>query len=235
MKKKFWLVAALSLALCGLAACGGDTPPPVNPTDDPVSIAVTGESFEIIAGEFDPSAFTVEVTKASGQKESTPLTSDMLKAEQVAALVTAGSYTLDVSYLGLSTQFTLKVSDRLGLVLYWEADTRVLRMAIIGNPTGDYQKTGFAGFQIDLRYSGEFEGVTARLDGLQVSKKEDGMLRLLWASAENIEGPAEIVRLGFSEGGFSESDAVISLYDEEQNLVPCRVYYGNSYLEGAKL
>lgn len=61
------------------------------------------------------------------------------------------------------------------------------------------------------------------------------MLRLLWASAENIEGPAEIVRLGFSEGGFSESDAVISLYDEEQNLVPCRVYYGNSYLEGAKL
>ena len=232
MKRKFWLLAALSLALCGLAACGGgDTPP----TDEPVSIAVTGESFEIAAGEFDPAAFSVEVTKKSGAKESVPLTSDMLKAEQVAALDAAGSHTLDVSYLGLTTQFTLEVSDRLGLVLYWEEDTRLLRMAIIGNPDGDYQKTGFAGFQIDLRYSGEFEGVTARLDGLQVSKREDGMLRLLWASAENIDGSAEIVRLGFSEGGFSESDAVISLYDENQNSVSCRVYYGNQYLEGAKL
>ena len=235
MKKKFLLAALLSLVLCGMAACGGDGTTPSGEDDKPVSIAVAGESFEIAAGEFDPADFSVEVTRESGKTETVTLTAEMLNAEQVAALASAGTYTLDVSYLGLTAQFTLTVSDRLGLVLYWEEDTGLLRMAIIGNPEGDYTKTGFAGFQIDLRFRGEFEGVTARLDGLQVSLREEGKLRLLWASAENIEGPTEIARLGFSQGGFSESDAEISLFDEEQNPVACRVYYGNTYWEEAEL
>lgn len=112
MKRKLFTFIFILLSIFGLASCNGGQN----------EIKVTTTSISIVETSIPQGVFTVDVmdklssievlvTKSDGSTEVVSLSTSMIPSADQAKLITAGTHTISVKYLGKETTFTITIVE----------------------------------------------------------------------------------------------------------------------------